>query len=41
MGTTSRRKYIEIPPDYWTSTINVEYIIKGNNAKAVKRNKKL
>ena len=25
--------YIEIPEDYWTSSLNIEYIIEEENAK--------
>jgi hypothetical protein len=37
MGTIVRRKYIEIPNDYWTSTWNGQYIIKESDAKRTKR----
>ena len=33
MGETIRREYIEIPEDYWTSSLNIEYIIEEENAK--------
>ncbi len=33
MGKVVRREYIKIPKDYWTSSINVEYIIRKENAK--------
>ncbi len=28
MGEDVRREYIEIPEDYWVSSVNVEYITK-------------
>jgi hypothetical protein len=28
MGKTVRREYIEIPANYWVSSVNVEYITK-------------
>ena len=37
MGTIVRRKYIEIPTDYWTSTWDGQYIIKESDAKRTKR----
>ena len=33
MGEVIRREYIEIPEDYWTSSLNIEYITKEENAK--------
>jgi len=33
MGKVARRKYIEIPKNYWTSSANVKYITKETNAK--------
>ena len=33
MGRTARRKYIEVPKDYWVSSIKVEWVTKENNAK--------
>ncbi len=33
MGKNARWEYLEIPKDYWTSSINVEYIIRKRNAK--------
>ena len=41
MGTVIRREYIEIPKDYWISSHNISYITKEEDAKAIKRNKKL
>ena len=37
MGRVVRRKYIEVPKKYWTSTWNGEYIMKEENAKRTKR----
>ncbi len=37
MGKTFRREYIEIPEDYWVCSENVDYIIKEDNAKVIKR----
>jgi hypothetical protein len=40
MGTTARRKYIEVPNDYWeTSCKDILFIMKESNAKTTKRNK--
>ena len=39
MGTIVRRKYIEVPKNYWTSTWDGQYIIKEENAKTTKRDK--
>ena len=34
MGTIVRRKYIEIPKNYWTSSLaNIKWITKEDNAK--------
>ena len=40
MGKTAKWKYIvTIPDKYWTSSSNLEFVIKENDAKKNKRNK--
>jgi len=39
MGTTTRWKYIEVPNNYWESSLKIKWITKEVNAKAIKRNK--
>jgi hypothetical protein len=40
MGAVTRWKYIEVPVNYWESSLNsIKWIMKESNAKAIKRNK--
>jgi hypothetical protein len=39
MGRVTGRKYIEVPRDYWESSLDFKFIPKEEDAKTTKRNK--